>query len=258
MGIFDSYKKKKLLNDGIKLLNEEKYDASLEFFDKALELDPNYANAWYNKGFILFNIGNYNEANECFDKFLGINHENVHIFSTMSIKATTLFMLKKYPEQLELSNKLIAISKSSLERLFALNIKSNALLKLEQYDESEKIIDNILKEEPESESALANKATILSKHGNNQEAINYYENSIEIYNKKISQENFIKTEKYMVLPKEITNNILSEIWVNKGKTHQKQQETTKALECFNSALILNPEHKEAKKAIEETIIDDQT
>lgn len=85
-------------------------------------------------------------------------------------------MLKAYQKQLELSNELIEISENSLEKLYALNIKSNALLKLEQYDESEIIIDNILNEDSESESALANKATILSEQGNYHEAIVYYEN----------------------------------------------------------------------------------
>ncbi len=254
MGIFDSYKKKKLLNDGIKLLNQKKYEDSIECFEKALELDPNYENAWYNKGYILLNMGNYLEANECFDKFLEMNHENVYASNVMVFKASGLFMLKKYQEQLELSNSLIDISKNSFEKLNALNIKSNALLKLEQYDESEIIIDKILGVNPESESTLANKATILFKQGNYKESIEYYENSLEIYNKKLSDYNSNTLKGYIILPEKIRKYVLIEIWVNKGKAHKKLQETTKALECFNTALKLDPDYNEAQKEIEDTVL----
>jgi tetratricopeptide (TPR) repeat protein len=88
MGLLDGYKKKKFLNNGAKLLNQEKYEDSLECFDKALKLDPNYADAWYNKGFTLFNTGNYQDANECFDKFLEIDPENVHTYSVILLKTT--------------------------------------------------------------------------------------------------------------------------------------------------------------------------
>ena len=254
MSVFDGYKKKKLLNDGIKLLNQKKYEDSIECFNKVLELDPNYENAWYYKGYSLFYSGNYQKANECFDKFLEINPENVYTVNVIQFKAIGLFMLEKYQEQLELSNKLIDISKNSLEKLNALNIKSNALLKLEQYDESEIIIDKILCEYPESESALANKATVLFKDENYKESIEYYENSLELYNKKISKYNSNKFEGFVGLPVKIRNYVLTEIWVNKGKAHKKLQETTKALECFNTALKLDPDYNEAQKEIEDTVL----
>jgi tetratricopeptide (TPR) repeat protein len=201
------------------------------------------------KGYALFNIGNFHEANVSIDKLLEINPENVHVFSALFIKASGLFMLEEYQKQLELSNELIEISENSLEKLYALNIKSNALLKLDQYDESEIIIDNILNGDSESESALANKATIFSEQGNYHEAIVYYESSLEIYNKKISDYNSNKTKGKVLLPGKMLNNIVSEIYVNKGKAHQKLQETTKALECYNIPLKLDPEYKEAQKAI---------
>jgi len=254
VSIFDGYKKKKILNNGAELLNQGKYEESLEYFDNALNIDPSYADAWYSKGYVLFNIGKYNDANECFNKFIEINPENINAFNAMLLKASGLFMLKKYQEQLELSNKLIGLTKNSLEKLYALNIKSNALLKLEQYDESEIIINNILNENPELVSALADKATILSKHGNYQVAIEYYEKSLKMYNKKILKYNSKRTKGYVLLPEKIRNYILSEIWVNKGKAHQELQETTKALECFNTALKLDPDYNEAQKAIEDTIL----
>ena len=39
----------------------------MKCFDKALEIDPNFAYAWYNKGLVLIELENYREAIECFD-----------------------------------------------------------------------------------------------------------------------------------------------------------------------------------------------
>lgn len=43
---------------------------------KALEIDPNDADAWNNKGNALYNLGNYNEAIECYDRALKIDPKN--------------------------------------------------------------------------------------------------------------------------------------------------------------------------------------
>ena len=40
---------------------------------KALEIDPNDADAWNNKGNALYNLGNYNEAIECYNQTLKID-----------------------------------------------------------------------------------------------------------------------------------------------------------------------------------------
>lgn len=58
----------------------------------------------------------------------------------------------------------------------------------------------------------------------------------------------------MLLSEKAINYILSDILVNKGKAHQELQETTNALECFNTALKLDPDCKEAQIAIENTVL----
>jgi tetratricopeptide (TPR) repeat protein len=42
-------------------------------FDKAIEIDPGFAYAWYNKGYALSSLGRYEEAIECFDKAIEID-----------------------------------------------------------------------------------------------------------------------------------------------------------------------------------------
>ncbi|RMF28848.1 MAG: tetratricopeptide repeat protein, partial [Candidatus Nitrosothermus koennekii] len=49
------------------------YKEALEAFDKAIAIDPNFADAWNNKGVALAKLKRYEEALEAFDKALEIN-----------------------------------------------------------------------------------------------------------------------------------------------------------------------------------------
>ncbi len=43
-------------------------DEALKAFDKAIELKPDYADAWYNKGIVLSKLNRLDEALKAFDK----------------------------------------------------------------------------------------------------------------------------------------------------------------------------------------------
>ena len=49
-----------------------KYTESIEAYDQALKLDPEYSIAMNNKGVILSKLGRYAEALEVYDQALGI------------------------------------------------------------------------------------------------------------------------------------------------------------------------------------------
>ena len=42
-------------NKGLALDNLGRYEEAIKYYDKAIELDPNNADAWYNKGLLLVN-----------------------------------------------------------------------------------------------------------------------------------------------------------------------------------------------------------
>ena len=47
---------------GVNLSNQSKYDEAMKAFDKAIELNPQYAEAWVGKGFLLYGLRKYDEA----------------------------------------------------------------------------------------------------------------------------------------------------------------------------------------------------
>jgi len=52
---------------------KEDYMKAIKSYDKALELNPEYGNAWIGKGVALANLGRHEDALECYDKALELN-----------------------------------------------------------------------------------------------------------------------------------------------------------------------------------------
>lgn len=59
-----------LSNKGVALDNLDRTDEALDCYDKALNINPRYADAWYNKGTALYNLGRADEAILAFQKFV--------------------------------------------------------------------------------------------------------------------------------------------------------------------------------------------
>ena len=62
-----------LIKKGKTLLEENKFEEALAFFDQALLLNLNDSELWNYKGVVLRSIGRYDEALECFNKSLELD-----------------------------------------------------------------------------------------------------------------------------------------------------------------------------------------
>jgi len=56
-----------------------------QYFDKATELNPEYAAAWNNKGIALFNQREYEEAIKAYDKAIELNPEDAYAWNNKGI-----------------------------------------------------------------------------------------------------------------------------------------------------------------------------
>ena len=61
-------------NKGQSLQSSGKYEEAMKAYDRAIEITPEYASAWYNKGFDLYKLGEYEEARKSYDKAREIIH----------------------------------------------------------------------------------------------------------------------------------------------------------------------------------------
>ena len=62
-----------LLDQGIALLEEDQYDRSITYFNKAIEINPRFAKAYNNRGIAYGGKGQYDKAISDFNKTLEIN-----------------------------------------------------------------------------------------------------------------------------------------------------------------------------------------
>lgn len=97
MGLFDGFKKDRLVKKVYRLIDQGKYQEAIECFDKVLELNPTDSNAWNRKGLILAGskIKKHHEAVECFNKSLELDSKNVEAWCN---KGATLALIKKNRE----------------------------------------------------------------------------------------------------------------------------------------------------------------
>jgi len=70
---------KQLYENGILLHNQGKFAEALEYYDKALAIDPQNSNVLSNKGLSLHNQGKFAEALEYYDKALTLNSQDEFI-----------------------------------------------------------------------------------------------------------------------------------------------------------------------------------
>jgi Flp pilus assembly protein TadD len=163
-------------NKGIVLavLALEKYKEAIGLFDKALEIDPKDARAWNNKGILLANLEKYKEAIGLFDKALEIDPRDAEAWNN---KGLALSNLGNYKEAIECYDKVLEIDPKDAR---AWNNKGLALSNLRNYKEAIGLFDKALEIDPKDASPWGNKGFALSNLGNYKEAIECYDKVLEI------------------------------------------------------------------------------
>ena len=92
-----------LNNKGIALGKLKKHDEAIKCFDKAIEIKPDFAGAWTNKGIALDKLGQREEALKAFDKAIEIKPDDADAWYNKaccySLMKDKKMLLKTYPEQ---------------------------------------------------------------------------------------------------------------------------------------------------------------
>jgi len=88
-------KLQKLLEQAYELCEDGNYVRALEYYDMALDIEPDNLNAMVDNGVTLQNLGRFNEALQMYEKALSIEAENL---DALINKGSVLHILKKYSE----------------------------------------------------------------------------------------------------------------------------------------------------------------
>lgn len=160
-------------------------------------------------------------------------------------RATILIEMERFEEALDEADELL---EGDGDDLLAQIIESVSLFGIGNKDEAFEIVDGILEKTPKNEvvmaSALSTKAEMLFEMENYPESISYFDDALaKIPQKKVRFRKGLQLMHLCTL-----DNYLTELWIKKGKAHQKLQQYNVALECFEKALKLDPDSEDAINA----------
>ena len=117
-------------NKGVALIDLDRDEEATKYFDKALEIDPNYLSAWMDKAGALTKLGRFEEVIECCSKALEINSDYAPAWNN---KGVALYKLARFEEAITCYDKAIKIDPKYAG---ALHNKSVALKKLGRFEEA--------------------------------------------------------------------------------------------------------------------------
>ena len=189
-----------------------RYAEAMEYYDKALEIDPKHALAWHNKGDALYALGRYEEAVDCYDRALEIDP---NLAPAWAGKVDALRKLGRYEEALKCLEKVREMDQKDAETW---NNRGNVLRKLARYEEASAA-------NSEMATKLIREGVALSMMGMHDEALNYFEKVLEIDPDYVAA------------------------WYNKGSVANKLGRYEEAIKCYDKALEIEPNYKLAIKSM---------
>jgi hypothetical protein len=164
-GLFAKRSATDLNSEGLKHMMARKYDDAIGDFDKAIKIDPQYAEAWLNKGKALYyGKKKYNDALIAIEKAIELGSLDA---MTWTLRGNTLSDLGKPDEAIQAYDKAIQVNP---QFAMAWNNKSLILRKQGKYDEALLLVNKAIElQGPESTTELPmfqkNKLEIQKKLG---------------------------------------------------------------------------------------------
>jgi len=218
---------------GKNLLENKQNGEALNCFDKSIELDPNFADAFGIKGITLSKIGDefanamqldnaksaYKNANESFDKALNIKNNDASIWSN---KGYVLNRLGLYDESIRACDRAIAEQPDALQ---AWENKGYALCKSRQYKKAADAFDKALQINPNDIKFSYYKAKALISDHQYQAAIDQLDKVLQI------------------------DSALVKAWISRGDALECLGNIEQSVNAYKRALDLDPHNEKAKEKL---------
>ena len=205
----------RLYSQGLGLLSRDNFAGAATYFDKAGEIDSNYAEAWYQAVFCYGMIGKHAEALKASKQAARLrpNWAETHI----NIGASS-FALGQFKEAVEAYRSAIKLDESNADSQYALGLSFG---KLNRTDEEILAYKRAVALKPDFANAIEKLGLAYFKQKRFADAIQSFEQ--------------LKTYK----PNAKTYNYLGESYLEIGKTQE-------SLEAFNNAVGYNPDFDKAR------------
>nr|AIE99583.1 Isopropylmalate/homocitrate/citramalate synthase family protein (SKI3, TTC37) [uncultured marine thaumarchaeote KM3_115_A11] len=217
----DSIKANDLFVEGKRLYDTGKYEEAVASYDKAIEIKPEFADVWNNKGEALRVLKKYEEAVASFDKAIEIDPKNAATWMSKGIVLGRF--LKRNDDAIVCYDKSIEIDPKNA---VVWNHKANALGSLSRNDDAIVCYDKSIEIDPKNAIVWTNKGITEEKH---EESIASFDKAIEI------------EPRY------------ADAWGNKAFALRKLERYDDAIVCYDKAIEIDPKNAETWKGMRITL-----
>ena len=166
--------KEQWLDEGNQLYNHAHYQEALKAYERAIQLDPGFAEAHDARGDALFSLNRSQEALAAYEQAIHLDASFAHAYEG---KGNLLYNLKHYYEALEAYEQAIRLDPASTS---AYNGKGDALYYLKRYHEALLAYERAIQLDPSYSAAYHGKSWTLWKLKRFEEALIAYEQAIRL------------------------------------------------------------------------------
>ena len=204
-----------LYSQGLGILSRDDYARAVQYFEKAVEIDPNYAESWYQAGFCYGMLGRHTDALKASRQAAKLRPEWAETY--VNIGASS-FALGQYKEAAEAYRQATKLDADNGDSQYALGLSLN---KLGRTDEEILAYKRAIALKPDLANAYELLGAAYFKQKRYTESLGAFEQ--------------LKTYK----PDAKTYNYLGESYFELGKTQE-------SVDAFNNAVSYNPDFDKAR------------
>ncbi|MBI3903576.1 MAG: tetratricopeptide repeat protein [Nitrosomonadales bacterium] len=161
-------------NLGAALRDLRQNQAALESYDKAIALRPDHANVYYNRGNALQDLKRYQAALESYDKAIALRPGHANTYDN---RGNTLRDLKQYQAALKSYDRAIALRPDHAN---AYNNRGNTLRDLRQHQAALESYEKAIALKPDFADACNNRGALLQDLRQYQAALKSYDKAIAL------------------------------------------------------------------------------
>jgi predicted O-linked N-acetylglucosamine transferase (SPINDLY family) len=198
-------------SQGIRLAQQGKLDAAIEFFQTAISLDANLADAYYNLGIALSETNNIDQALFNFQTTVKLNPNHANGLYNLGL---TLVKLGKPEQAIDYYSQALAILPNDTQTHHALG---NAFFAQGKWNQAIEYYQSALNIDPNFVAVICNIGAALSEQGKFEEAISYLQSALEL-----DPHN-------------------AEAYCNLGYVFSRINRLTDAVNCYEKAIQLKPD-----------------
>ena len=226
-----------------------KYEQALADYTQALALAPEYAKLYSNRGVTYTRMGEYKEAVEDYTRAIELDPELAEAYGN---RGNTYTEMGEYEQALADHTRAIELAP---EFAAAYCNRGNTYTRLGEYEEAVGDYTRAIELDPELAEAYGNRGNTYGKMGKYEQALADYTHALELdpedatayYNRGIT---YCEMGEYEQALTDYTQAIeldpeLAEVYLNRGTTYTKMGEYEQALANYTRAIELAPEFANA-------------